>query len=208
MPQAHTWCCSTSTFLLVCDNSRFAELGRDLPAEYRKTWFSCELSNWKRAAKAEQTAKKAIPVGHPVAYASRIEQYSQMMASIHMTMLIAMFVAFLFFLAAGSMLYFRFFLELQEDQARYVALRRIGLSWREVRGIVTREMAVMFFTPWVVAFVHQMVALRSFSTVTPMMPIEVWKYGAAAAGIFLALQTVYFLLARAAYLQELASAVK
>ena len=208
LPQAHTWCCSTSTFLLVCDNSRFAELGRDLPAEYRKTWFSCELSNWKRAAKAEQTAKKAIPLGHPVAYASRIEQYSQMMASIHMTMLIAMFVAFLFFLAAGSMLYFRFFLELQEDQARYVALRRIGLSWREVRGIVTREMAVMFFTPWVVAFVHQMVALRSFSTVTPMMPIEVWKYGAAAAGIFLALQTVYFLLARAAYLQELAPAVK
>ncbi len=143
-----------------------------------------------------------------MAYASRIEQYSQMMASIHMTMLIAMFVAFLFFLAAGSMLHFRFFLELQEDQARYVALRRIGLSWREVRGIVTREMAVMFLTPWVVAFVHQMVALRSFSTVTPMMPIEVWKYGAAAAAIFLTLQTVYFLLARAAYLQELAPAVK
>lgn len=197
-----------AAFLLVCDNSRFAELGRDLPAEYRKTWFSCKLSNWKRAAKAEQTAKKAIPDGYPIAYASRIEQYSQMMASIHMTMLIAMFVAFLFFLAAGSMLYFRFFLELQEDQARYVALRRIGLTWREIRRIVTREMAVMFFTPWVVAFVHQMVALRSFSTVTPMIPIEVWKYGATAAGIFLALQTVYFLLARAAYLQELAPAVK
>jgi len=197
-----------AAFVLVCDNSRFSELARDLPAEHEKTWFSCELSSWKRAAKAEQTAKRAIPDGYPVAYVSRVEQYSQMMASIHMTMLIAMFVAFLFFLAAGSMLYFRFFLELQEDQAKYIALRRIGLSWREVRGIVTREMAVMFFTPWLVAFVHQMVALRSFSTVTPMMPIEVWKYGATAAGIFLALQTVYFLLARAAYLQELAPAVK
>ena len=141
-------------------------------------------------------------------YVSRVEQYSQMMADIHMTMLTAMFVAFLFFLAAGSMLYFRFFLEIQEDQAKYIALRRIGLTWHEIRRIVTREMAVMFFTPWVVAFAHQMVALRSFSTVTPMMPIEVWKYGAIAAGIFLALQTVYFLLARAAYLQELAPAVK
>jgi putative ABC transport system permease protein len=197
-----------AAFLFVCDNSRFAELMQDLPAEHRKTWFSCEISNWMRAAKAEQTAKVAIPEGHPVAYVSRVQQYSQMMASIHMIMLVAMFVAFLFFLAAGSMLYFRFFLEIQEDQAKYVALRRIGLSWREIRRIVTREMAVMFFTPWVVAFAHQMVALRSFSTVTPMMPIEVWKYGATAAGIFLALQTVYFLLARGAYLQELAPAVK
>ena len=197
-----------AAFLLVCDNSRFAELVQDLPAECRKTWFSCELSNWKQAVKAEQAAKEAIPDEYSVMYVSRVEQYSQMMADIHMTMLTAMFVAFLFFLAAGSMLYFRFFLEIQEDQAKYVALRRIGLSWREVRGIVTREMAVMFFTPWVVAFMHQMVALRSFSTVTPMMPIEVWKYGATAAGIFLALQTVYFLLARGAYLQELAPAVK
>ena len=197
-----------AAFVLVCDNSRFYELVRDLPAEHRKTWFSCELSNWMRAVKAEQTARRAIPKEYPVIYVSRIQQYSQVMASIHMTMLVAMFVAFLFFLAAGSMLYFRFFLELQEDQARYVALRRIGLTWCEIRRVVTREMAVMFFTPWVVAFMHQMVALRSFSTVTPMMPIEVWKYGATAAGIFLALQTVYFLLARAAYLQELAPAVK
>jgi len=197
-----------AAFVLVCDNSRFDELVRDLPAEYRKTWFSCEISSWMRAVKAEQTARRAIPKEYPVIYVSRIQQYSQTMASIHMTMLVAMFVAFLFFLAAGSMLYFRFFLELQEDQARYVALRRIGLTWREIRRIVTREMAVMFFTPWVVAFMHQMVALRSFSTVTPMMPIEVWKYGAVAAGIFLALQIVYFLLARAAYLQELAPAVR
>ncbi|MEA4884013.1 MAG: ABC transporter permease [Clostridia bacterium] len=197
-----------AAFLLVCDNGRFAELMRDLPAKCQETWFSCELSNWKRARKAEQAAMEAFPQGYPMAYASRVKEYSQMMASLNMLMLVAMFVAFLFFLAAGSMLYFRFFLEIQEDQARYVALRRIGLSWREIRGIVTREMAVLFFAPWVVAFVHQMVALRSFSTVTPMMPIEVWKYGAAAAGIFLALQTVYFLLARGAYLQELAPAVK
>ncbi|MGI6130898.1 MAG: hypothetical protein ACOYES_03395 [Bacillota bacterium] len=197
-----------AAFVLVCDNSRFYELVRDLPAEHRKTWFSCELSNWMRAVKAEQTARRAIPKEYPVIYVSRVEQYSQMMADIHMTMLTAMFVAFLFFLAAGSMLYFRFFLEIQEDQAKYIALRRIGLTWHEIRRIVTREMAVMFFTPWVVAFAHQMVALRSFSTVTPMMPIEVWKYGAIAAGIFLALQIVYFLLARAAYLQELAPAVK
>ena len=128
-----------------------------------------------------------------------MQEYSRVTAQVRMIMFISMFVATLFFLAAGSMLYFRFFLEIQEDQARYIALRRIGLSWKEVRGIVTREMAIMFFTPWAVAFVHQMFALRSYSTVTSMMPVEVWKYK-MAAGIFFAPQTVYFALARSAYL--------
>ncbi len=195
-------------FALVCDNSRFAELTRALSAEHRKTWFSCELSDWMKAREAEQAARKAIPPEYPVTYASRMQDYLRTKAQVHMIMLIAMFVATLFFLAAGSMLYFRFFLEIQEDQAKYIALRRIGLSWKEIRGVVTREMAVMFFAPWTVAFVHQMFALRSYSTVTPMMPMEVWKYGVATAGIFFALQTVYFLMARKAYLTELAPAVK
>ena len=196
------------TFALVADNSHFAELNQVLPLEHRKTWFSCEIENWMKTAKAERTAKEAIPEGYSVAYDSRMQEYSRVAAQVRMLMFISMFVATLFFLAAGSMLYFRFFVEIQEDQARYIALRRIGLSWKEVRGVVTREMAIMFFTPWAVAFVHQMFALRSYSTVTSMMPVEVWKYGVAAAGIFFTLQTVYFWLARAAYLQELAPAVK
>ena len=197
-----------AVFALVCDNNRFAELVQGLSAEHRKTWFSCEMSNWEQAKFAEEAAKKAIPPGYPVKYVSRMQEYSRVMAQVHMIMLIAMFVAALFFLAAGSMLYFRFFLEIQEDQAKYIALRRIGLSWKEIRGVVTREMAVMFFTPWAVAFVHQMFALRSYSTVTSMMPTEVWKYGVAAAGIFFALQTGYFLMTRAAYLRELAPMAK
>jgi putative ABC transport system permease protein len=197
-------------FTLVCDDDQFAELVRDLPAEQLKLWFSCEISNWSKtqAARAVQNALEAIPDQDGVAYTSRVLRYVQLRGQVHMTMMIAMFIAFLFFLAAGSMLYFRFFLEIQEDQARYVALRRIGLSWKEIRAVVTREMAVLFFAPWAVAFVHQMFALRSYSKVTPMMPLEVWKYGAAAAGIFLALQTVYFLLARAAYLEEVGAAVR
>jgi putative ABC transport system permease protein len=197
-----------AVFALVCDNSHFAELTQDLSAEHRKIWFNCELSDWEQAKFAEEAAKKAIPAGYPVKYVSRMQEHSRVMAQVRMIMLIAMFVATLFFLAAGSMLYFRFFLEIQEDQAKYIALRRIGLSWKEIRGAVTREMAVMFFTPWAVALVHQVFALRSYSTVTSMMPIEVWKYGVAAAGIFFALQTVYFLMTRVAYLRELAPAAK
>lgn len=196
------------TFALVAEKDHFDELARDLAEEYRRIWFSYEIPNWTETAKTERAAREAVLGDYPVVYDSRMQEYSRVAAQVRMIMFISMFVAALFFLAAGSMLYFRFFLEIQGDQARYIALRRLGLSWREVRGIVTREMAIMFFTPWAVAFVHQMFALRSYSTVTSMMPVEVWKYGVMAAGIFFALQAVYFLLARLAYLEELAPALK
>lgn len=195
-------------FALIAEKGHFDELDRDLAEEHRRMWLSYEIPNWIKTAKIERAAREGILGDYPVAYDSRMQEYSRVTAQVRMIMFISMFVATLFFLAAGSMLYFRFFLEMQEDQARYIALRRIGLSWKEVRGIVTREMAIMFFTPWAVAFVHQMFALRSYSTVTSLMPVEVWKYGVMAAGIFFALQTVYFALARSAYLEELAPAVK
>ncbi len=191
-------------FALIAEKGHFDELARDLSEEHRRMWFSYEIPNWIKTAKAELAAREAILADYPVAYHSRMQEYSRVTVQVRMIMFISMFVATLFFLAAGSILYFRFFLEIQEDQARYIALRRIGFSWKEVRGIVTREMAIMFFTPWAVAFVHQMFALRSYSTVTSMMPVEVWRYGVMTAGIFFALQTVYFLLARSAYLEELA----
>ena len=195
-------------FAFVAEKGHFNELAQDLSEEHRRMWFSYEIPNWIKIAEMERTAREAILGDYPLGYDSRMQEYSRVSAQVRMIMFISMFVATLFFLAAGSMLYFRFFLEIQEDQARYIALRRIGLSWKEVRGIVTREMAIMFFAPWAVAFVHQMFALRSYSTVTSMMPVEVWKYGVMAAGIFFALEAVYFLLARAAYLEELAPAVK
>ncbi len=102
------------------------------------------------------------------------------------------------------MLYCRFFLQLQDDQEKFTALRRLGLSLRELRTIVSREMAILFFAPWLVAVVHQTFAMDSFSV---MLGASAWHYGAVVAILFLIPQTLYFILARSAYLRELVSGV-
>ncbi|MDD2202485.1 MAG: ABC transporter permease [Firmicutes bacterium] len=167
--------------------------------------FSCDVENWKVAERAEQAARTLLPEDRLADYTSIISTYAEENTHYGVTMFVAVFMMFLFFLASSSMLYFRFFLQLREDREKYTALRRLGLSWREIRAIVSREMAVLFFMPWVVATLHQTFALRSFATA---IDTSVWSYGAVAAVAFLIPQTAYFLAARGAYLAELAPVAK
>lgn len=60
------------------------------------------------------------------------------------------------------MIYFKLFTELQDDKMQYDALRRIGITEKEVRRIVTRQIAMIFFVPFVVGAVHALFALRCF----------------------------------------------
>ena len=85
---------------------------------------------------------------------------------------------FLFFPLASRVLslYCRFFLQLQDDQEKFTALRRLGLSFRELRTIVSREMAILFFAPTqVVAVVHQTHAMDSFSVMLGASGMALWS---------------------------------
>ncbi len=65
-----------------------------------------------------------------------------------------LFVTGLFFIASGSMLYFRLFGEIDEDREKYRAMRRLGVSRREVVAIVTKQVLVFFFAPITIGAVH------------------------------------------------------
>ncbi|MGI6166443.1 MAG: FtsX-like permease family protein [Limnochordia bacterium] len=195
----------SSLMILVVHPADLLVLSSGIPGGYSGVIFSCDVENWKDVDRAEKAAQKVLPEGRIETYVSRIDVYAQVKAGYSMAMSIVMFMMFLFFLASGSMLYFRFFLQLQEDREKYTALRRLGLSWREVKTIVSREMAVLFFAPWVVATLHQTFAMQSFAT---MLERSVWSYGITAALVFLVPQTAYFFAARSAYLSELAPAAR
>ncbi|OAJ75480.1 hypothetical protein AYJ08_04320 [Brevibacillus sp. SKDU10] len=55
-------------------------------------------------------------------------QYDNAREVISLTMFIGIFVNLLFFLASSSIIYFKLFTELQEDQTQFKALSRIGLT--------------------------------------------------------------------------------
>ncbi|MBE6185562.1 MAG: ABC transporter permease, partial [Bacillus sp. (in: Bacteria)] len=117
-----------------------------------------------------------------------------------MMLFVALLVGLVFFVAAGSFLYFRLYSDLEYDTRQYLTIKKIGLTDRELNSIVTRQMALLFFVPIVVAFVHSIfafIALQTFYTVSIVRETVI-----VLACFFIA-QLLYFFIIRSRYLRNL-----
>ncbi|MEH6947586.1 ABC transporter permease [Bacillus sp. JJ634] len=130
--------------------------------------------------------------------------YETQMSMFKMMLFVALLIGAVFFIAAGSFLYFRLYADLEYDSRQYLTIKKVGLTDQELNKIVTRQLALLFFVPILVAFVHSafaFTALQSFyklSIATEMMLV---------LASFLIAQLVYFFLIRYRYLKNLKKAL-
>ena len=61
------------------------------------------------------------------------------------------FIGLLFITATGSIIYFRISMEAQEDKNKFIALRKIGVSQKEIAGAISKELIILFGLPLLVA---------------------------------------------------------
>ncbi|MFX3635145.1 MAG: ABC transporter permease [Candidatus Pristimantibacillus sp.] len=117
-----------------------------------------------------------------------------------MMLLVSLLVGAVFFIAAGSFLYFRLYADLDYDRRQYAILAKVGLTEKELNTIVTRQLAILFFVPTGIAVIH---SLFAFTALQSLFYLSV----AAELGIvlisFVIAQLAYFYLIRQRYLRNL-----
>lgn len=117
---------------------------------------------------------------------------------------IGLFIGIVFFVSAGSFLYFRLFTDLDEDKAKFASIAKIGLTDKELNKVITRQTAILFFAPIFVALVHGAVALTALSH---LFDYNLTKESAMVLGSFLGIQILYFIIVRHLYTKQLKSAI-
>lgn len=115
-------------------------------------------------------------------------------------LLSGLFIGAVFFVAAGSFLYFRLYADLDNDRVQYRAISKLGLTRNELSKVVTTQMGLLFFVPIIVALIHGAVALN---TLQNLFSIVLVQEIALVLGTFLLIQIVYFLFIRATYVKRL-----
>ncbi len=152
-------------------------------------------------------AKKLAPEGS--SYASENHHYEiqvsgtmyiNQMNMFKMMLFVALLIGAVFFIAAGSFLYFRLYADLEYDRRQYLTIKKVGLTDQELNKIVTRQLALLFFVPIVVAFVHSafaFMALQSYYSLSIASEMIIVLVS------FLIAQLIYFFLIRYRYLRNL-----
>ncbi|MBG9772712.1 ABC transporter permease [Brevibacillus laterosporus] len=109
-------------------------------------------------------------------------------------------IGIVFFTFASSFLYFRLYTDLDREHAQYQLIGKLGLTGKELRKTVTRQLLIMFFLPIVIAIVHSGVA---FTALQQLLPYSVVASSVIVLGCFVAAQFLYFWLIRWRYLKLL-----
>ncbi|MBR9744734.1 ABC transporter permease [Bacillus anthracis] len=78
-----------------------------------------------------------------------------------------MFLGLVFLLATGSIVYFKQLTEAHADRERYIVLRKLGVTKKEMKKAIAKQMRFIFFLPLVVGISHSLFALKGLSTVLP-----------------------------------------
>ncbi len=113
---------------------------------------------------------------------------------------IGFFIGIVFFVSAGSFLYFRLYSDMDVDIDKFKMVHKLGFSKKEMKKVVYQQVGILFFTPIIVSCIHGAVALTAmyalFSQGLQMTAIYV-------LGIFILIQIVYYLIARGFYFRKL-----
>ena len=118
---------------------------------------------------------------------------------------IGLFIGIVFFVSAGSFLYFRLFTDLSEDKAKFRAIAKIGLSVTEMKRVANRQTALLFFAPMIVALFHGAVALTALSR---MFNYNLVQESIVVLGSFLVIQVIYYGLVRYFYVKQIKEAIE
>jgi len=181
------------TYYVVPDE-RYDRMAQD----NRTTFYAFDVDDWKKTKELGKALEKKL-ANSPNPFYSVAYELSLANQSFGIVLFIGFFIGAVFFVASGSFLYFRLYADLPDDKAKFKAIRKLGLTDRELNGILTKQLLVLFFVPIVVALIHGAVALTAMQN---MFERSLMSTSLSVLGAFFVIQLAYFLFIRMKYVKE------
>lgn len=185
---------------IVVSDMEYKKLEAKVSDKDQYVYYGYSLKDWMDAGNSVKEIKAAIPKESLKSFQERVINSAMLMQSMSLIFFIGAFIAILFFIATGSILYFKMFNELQKDRQEFVALKKMGMSVEEVKSIVSIQCFIMFFLPLVVAFSHTAFAIKALSY---LVEGSLSLYLLTIVAIYFILQSIYYLFARTMYIKQI-----
>ena len=176
------------------------------------TYYAFDVPEWQRTKDVglliDDTITDSFITGKsnllPYSFDNPGLNYSIIRTTFSLLLFIGLLLAVVFFLAAGSFIYFRLYTRLDQDRKQFETLRRMGLTNRELKKIVNRQLIPQFFFPWGVAMLHSSFAFLLLQVIwDALAEISIVKELVIVLAGFTLMQLLYFYLIRWRYLAHI-----
>lgn len=165
--------------------------------------FAFEIQDWTNNIDLAENISAKITSNQEHLISSKIDLYASEKFVKSIMFFIGFMLSLIFLSAAMSILYFYLQTSLEGEKEKYIGIRKIGLSVKEVSSVVTKELAMLVFIPFTFASILLacvMLAMRS------LISTSFYEMTAIGISIFLLLFIGSFFIIRRSYLKKLLEA--
>lgn len=189
---------ATASYYLVSDKDY-----QQLPAPVDETSYYAwqATSGEQNVFAAGEKLSKELPRHEFTSVDYRLYETNQMYAPI---LFVGLFIGIVFFVSAGSFLYFRLYMDVEEDKQKFKSISKMGLSENEMKKVLSRQTAILFFAPILVALIHGAVALTALSH---MFEYNLVKESVIVLSVFFVIQIFYYFIVRFYYYRQIKGAL-
>lgn len=127
------------------------------------------------------------------------EHYKDGLKLLGMMAFIGLFIGLLFVTATGSIIYFKMTMEAREDKDKFIVLSKIGVSKSEIKGAISKELALLFGAPLIVAVVNTYPATI---TLGKMLSLQLTKSYLIIVLVYAAIYCIYYFATLNSYMKS------
>lgn len=186
-------------YMYVVPNQVFEAFKQHASPDQTYQYMAMEIPNWtKHVDGILETIDKVDT--NDLRFDSQAHFYDTYKQGFALTFYFGVFISVLFFLAAGSILYFRLYQDIDNDMDHYRALYRIGLTEKEMKKIASKQVSLIFFIPFAVAVIHSAFAFKALQN---MLSSSIILPSTLIIGAFLVIHILNYLIIRNRYISKL-----
>ena len=119
------------------------------------------VANEKKSAALTEELKYIIP--QEASLFSYYSYYPSLIETRGMSIFIGSFLGLVFLVATGTIIYFKQLTEATAEKKRYKILKNVGVSKKEIRNSIARQIFLIFALPLVLGIAHSVVALTALA---------------------------------------------
>ncbi|MEN2666348.1 ABC transporter permease [Listeria aquatica] len=150
---------------------------------------SINISNEKQAF--DLSKKLEAQLSSDAGLLSYPETYRYVMNTMGVLLFIGLFIGLVFLAATGCIIYFKLLTEAYSDRETYVILKKIGVTRKEIRFSIARQVLIIFLIPLVLGIMHSSVALLCLAN---LIEVDLTRPVILTTVIYTLMYIIYYLL--------------
>ena len=186
----------------IVDDAFFEEI----TADEMEAFYAFQVDDWKETADIGEQLYEDLGVSETGGFSSRFYfadlgyDWSVRNQSMGAVLFIGLFIGIIFFVSAGSFLYFRLYADIENEQQKFSMINKIGLTGKELSKVLTTQLALLFFIPIIMAVLNGAVALTAL---TNLFDYNMMGSSILVLATFSVIQVIYFIFIRHNYIGKI-----